>query len=416
MLKRTFCNRTFLQVSQLARFSPIKKFSQNVSNDQSIPLKKEGDIEKEREDPTCHSNEEKLKRLLDEAVTNDDSTDKNWATSPYPADTIIPQETEEARKPNIDPKETSVVIFPGQGTIKVGTIRKYLHFPGAKDIFEIANEILGYNLLKICLEGPQKKLDETKFNQPATVVSSLAALEKMREERPKVFETCVATAGYSVGELSSLIFSGAISLEDGIRLVAVRGEAMQEAANRISQGMLSVYCSPKVELPKLLKEAEAWAQDLGISEPVCKVSIYLCTQTKILAGNEAALNYIEKHGPKVGLSKIQRLPVSGAFHTTLMAPALKRFSQTLDQITFEQPRTTVYSNYTGNPYRHVTQIKKLLCKQIVSPVKWEQCMQKIFSRKETVGFPRTFDVGSNGRMKTILKLINLKAANSCIVV
>lgn len=291
-----------------------------------------------------------------------------------------------------------------------------MHFPEAKDIFEIANEILGYNLLKLCLEGPQKKLDETKFNQPATVVSSLAALEKIREERPKVFETCVATAGYSVGELSSLIFSGAISLENGIRLVAVRGEAMQEAANRISQGMLSVHCSPQADLQKLLKDAEAWAQDLGISEPVCKVSIYLCTQTKILAGNKAALDYIEKHGPNMGLSRIQRLPVSGAFHTKLMAPALKRFSQTLNQTTLEQPRTTVYSNYTGNPYGHVTQIKRLLCKQIVSPVKWEQCMQKLYNRSEKVGFPRTFDVGSNGRMKTILKLINAKAANSCIVV
>ncbi|KAK2576310.1 hypothetical protein KPH14_005674 [Odynerus spinipes] len=415
MFKRALCNKTFLQASSLARFSRINKFSQNTPSDENASLKKE-ETATEKEHGDFRSNEEELSRLLNEAATYSDANDKSWATTPYPADAPVSVEKQEIEVPKIDPREMSIVIFPGQGTIKVGAVKKYLHFPGAKDIFKIANEILGYNLLKLCLEGPQQKLDETKFNQPATVVSSLAALEKIREERPKVFETCAATAGYSVGELSALIFSGAISLEDGIRLVAIRGNAMQVASDKMPQGMLSVYCTPKAELSQLLKDAEAWARDLGVPDPVCRVSIYLCTQSKILAGNEEALKYIEKNAQSMGLSKLQRLPVSGAFHTPLMQPALKKFSEALREVTLEKPRTAVYSNCTGRPYENVQRIKKLLVKQIVTPVKWEQCMQRMYARPEDDHFPRTFDVGSSGRMKTILKLINAKAADSCVVV
>lgn len=417
IFKRAFCDKTFLQVSNLVRFSRVNKFSRNTPSDENTISEKDKEAsEKIKGNSVNNFTEEELKRLLDESSTYSDADDKSWATTPYPADIPIPTDKKDVSSHKIDPKDMSVVIFPGQGTIKVGAVQKYLQFPGAKDIFDIANEILGYNLLKLCLQGPQEKLNETKYNQPATVVSSLAALEKLREERPKVFETCVATAGYSVGELSALIFSGAISLEDGIRLVAVRGNSMQVASQKTPQGMLSVHCSPKAQLPQLLKDAEAWAQDTGVSDPVCRISIYLCTENKIIAGNEEALKYVEKNAKNMGLYKLQRLPVSGAFHTPLMEPALKKFYEALSAIQLEQPRTTVYSNFTGRPYPNVERIKKLLLKQIISPVKWEQSMQKIYSRSSSTQFPRSFDVGSSGRMKTILKLINAKAANSCIVV
>ncbi|XP_035734610.1 probable malonyl-CoA-acyl carrier protein transacylase, mitochondrial [Vespa mandarinia] len=417
MFKRVFCDRILLQLSGLYRFNCINKFSQKISNDQEIILNN-GIItnEKKYNDSNNTSNEEELKRLLKEAATYSDANDKNWATNPYPANAPTSVEEKKIDIPKVDPTERSIVLFPGQGTLKVGAVRKYLRFPGAKDIFELANEILKYDLLKICLNGPQEKLDQTKFNQPATVVSSLAALEQLREDRPKVFETCIATAGYSVGELSALIFSGAISFEDGIRLVAVRGNMMQMASDKISQGMLSVYCPPQIKLSKILQDATAWARDLGVPDPLCKVSVFLYTQSKIIAGNEEALQYIEKNANVVGLQKLRRLPVSGAFHTPLMLPAIKKFHEVLREITLEEPRTKVYSNYSGRPYRNSRSIKNLLIKQIISPVKWEQCMQGIYKRPEGTPFPRTFDVGSSGRMKTILKLINAKAAEFCIVI
>lgn len=144
------------------------------------------------------------------------------------------------------------------------------------------------------------------------------------------------------------------------------------------------------------------------------MAIYLYTQTKILAGNTVALQYIEKNAEKYKLRKLTRLPVSGAFHTKLMQPALKSFGKILSTVELDNPRCQVYSNYKAHPYRNSNLVKKYLLRQIISPVKWEQSMQLIYNRPPETGFPRTFDVGSGGRMATILKLINAKAHDRCI--
>lgn len=147
-----------------------------------------------------------------------------------------------------------------------------------------------------------------------------------------------------------------------------------------------------------------------------RVAIYLYTQTKILAGNAEALDYIQKNADKYGLSKLTKLPVSGAFHTSLMEPALKSFGKMLYELELDHPRCKVYSNYKGYQHSNKILIKKYLLKQIVSPVRWEQCMQYVYHRKVGMAYPRTFDVGSGGRMSTILKLINAKAHSHCISV
>ncbi|XP_012533104.1 probable malonyl-CoA-acyl carrier protein transacylase, mitochondrial [Monomorium pharaonis] len=361
------------------------------------------------------SGEENVSRLLKEAATYSDAKNTDWATSPYPAGAPTSVE-DEIVKPKIDPLDTCIVLFPGQGTIKVGRVQKYLRFPQARELFEMANEILDYNLLKLCLNGPQETLDQTRYNQPATVVSSLAALEQLREERPRVFETCKAAAGYSVGELTALIFSGALSFEDGIRLVSVRGAAMQYASDKFPQGMLSVHCTPQAAISEACKDAQKWAQDCGVEMPVCQVAIYLYTQSKILAGNIQALEYLEQNAKKYGLSKLTRLPVSGAFHTKLMEPALKSFGKMLHTLEFNDFRCQVYSNFKAHPYGNPALIRRYLLKQIVSPVKWEQTIQMLYNRPAETAFPRTFDVGSGGRMSTILKLINAKAHEHCIAV
>ncbi|XP_015434714.1 PREDICTED: probable malonyl-CoA-acyl carrier protein transacylase, mitochondrial [Dufourea novaeangliae] len=358
-------------------------------------------------------NTKHIEQLLNESATYKDINNNEWATTPYPADVKSPIEE---KKPRIDPKDTCVLLFPGQGTIKVGMIKQYIHIPDARDLFEIANEILNYDLLKICLNGPQEKLDRTEFNQAATVVSSLAALEKLRERNPNAFNTCIATAGYSVGEITALILSGAITFEDGIRLVCVRGKAMQFASDRVPQGMLSVTCTPKAQLHKACTDAKQWAIEMGVQEPVCSVAIFMHTERKILAGNIEALQYIENNQKELGFSNVTRLPVSGAFHTPLMQPSLKSISEMLNSVSINEPRCQVYSNYKAQPYTNLRFMKKYILKQIISPIKWEQCMQSIYNRPPDTPFPKTYDVGSTGRMRTILKLINLKASQSCIVI
>lgn len=257
-------------LSRLLSLCRINKFSDSAStkNSDASSHAEQSRDEAHASDAEVHSGEENVSRLLKDAASYIDAQDTSWATSPYPSGSPTSVE-EESAKPQIDPLEKCVVLFPGQGTIRVGSVKRYLRFPQAKELFEIANEILDYDLLELCLHGPQEKLDQTRYNQVATVVISLAALEKLREERPKVFETCVATAGYSIGELTSLIFSGALSFEDGIRLVSVRGTAMQYAADKSPQGMLSVYCTPEAKLLEACNNAQKWAQDAGIADPVC---------------------------------------------------------------------------------------------------------------------------------------------------
>lgn len=162
-------------------------------------------------------------------------------------------------------------MFPNvAGTLKVGKIREYLMYPRVKDMFEIANEALGYDILKICEFGPQKLLNRTEYNQPATVLTSLAAVEKLQEERPLAIDNCVNAAGYSVGEIAALIFAGAINFESGIRLVGVRAAAMQQASELQPQGMISVFCTPEARTGQITMEAEKWARDLGVQVPVCR--------------------------------------------------------------------------------------------------------------------------------------------------
>nr|XP_042913651.1 probable malonyl-CoA-acyl carrier protein transacylase, mitochondrial [Parasteatoda tepidariorum] len=116
---------------------------------------------------------------------------------------------------NVNPRETSVLLFPGQGSQFVGMGKSLLSYPNVKDMFECASEILRYNLLDLCINGPQDMLNMTVHSQVAVVVTSLAAVEKLRAESPKAIENCAATAGFSVGEYSALVFSGALEFEHG---------------------------------------------------------------------------------------------------------------------------------------------------------------------------------------------------------
>ncbi|KAK1117632.1 hypothetical protein K0M31_015805 [Melipona bicolor] len=395
-------------------WSRINQISNDYVKDESSNSEASNTDRSKQDSSQCSYKTQEVLHLLEKAATFESVKDKNWMTTPYPKN--IPLNYNEDTKSSINPKNTSVLLFPGQGTIKVGMVKKYMNYPGAKKLFEITNEITNYDLLKLCLNGPQKELNRTEFNQAATVVSSLVALEKIRAEDPKVFETCVATAGYSVGEITALILSGIITFEDGIRLAWTRGKAMQHASNLVPQGMLSVVYTPKTQLSKVCTEAENWARDMGIENPICRTAIFLCSERKIIAGNVEALDYLENHKTQFGLTKMSRLPVSGAFHTPLMEPALKAIAKILGSIEINEPRCKVYSNYKAVPYTDLRYVKKYILKQTVSPIRWEQCLQHIYNRPDGTPFPQTYDIGSDGRMKTILKLVNAKASRSCTVI
>lgn len=171
---------------------------------------------------SCNQNNKvsPLKKALEDASSFDDvhpsNVQQKWATMPYPAGTNTMKKDDQFKESKLDPRDNSIILFPGQGSQYVGMAKNLLKFPMAKELFELANYILKYDLTKICMNGPKEMLDQTKYCQPAIMVTSLAAIEKLKEERPSAIENCVATAGFSLGEITALVFAGALEFERGI--------------------------------------------------------------------------------------------------------------------------------------------------------------------------------------------------------
>ncbi|XP_037722842.1 probable malonyl-CoA-acyl carrier protein transacylase, mitochondrial [Drosophila subpulchrella] len=317
-------------------------------------------------------------------------------------------------RPTIDPKETSVMLFPGQGTQYVGMGKELLRFPGARRIFELANEVLKYDLLKICLEGPREKLNRTEHAQLAVMVSSLAALEQLREERPKAIETCVAAAGFSLGEITALVYADALPFDKALRLVQVRATAMQAACDQAAGAMAMTIYGPDTNLGEACARAQQWCLDKGVESPYCGVANYMYPHCKVVAGNVEALEFLEQNAKALKIRRMKRLAVSGAFHTPLMQSAVEPFTKALKSVRLQDPVIRVYSNVDGKPYRHAKHILTQLPKQIVRPVKWEQTLHEMYERKQGVDFPRTFECGPGKGLVQVLEKVNAKAAQSSI--
>lgn len=321
------------------------------------------------------------------------------------------------------------------GTQFVGMGRDLLNFPLVKEMYELASSILGYNLLSLCLDGPKNTLDQTLFCQPAILVTSLASLEKLKALSPEAVENCVGTAGFSVGELAALVFSKAITFENGMRtslchaynlktlskpffclavkLVKIRAEAMQLASEVTPSGMMTVFYGPDSNLKKACEQARLHCRSLGIEHIDCAVANYLYPDCKVIAGNLEALEYVSKHAGDFKLKRLKRLPVSGAFHTKLMEPATAVLRKALKTIPISQPIIPVHSNVDGKRYKNADHIKKFLPRQVTSPVYWEQTMHILYERSKNQGFPKTYECGPGRSLRAILAKVNAKAAQHC---
>jgi len=339
-----------------------------------------------------------------------------WTTPTYPRDVYRRMQSSRAVRPSIDPKETCIILFPGQGVQYVGMGKNLLGYPNVRRIYDTASEILGYDLLDVCLHGPKEKLSQTACCQPAIVATSLAALEKLKDESPHIVASTIATAGFSVGEITALIFSGTFSFTDGMKLVRIRAEAMQGASEMEAGGMLTVFYGADGRIGYACQAAVEWCKKKGLHDPQCNVANYLYPGCKVIAGNEEALKFVAMNAKDFGIRRMKRLSVSGAFHTNLMLPAHDAFKDALDAIHVNEPAISVHSNVDGRRYRNADHIRRQLPKQISSPVKWEQILHVLYERGVGTSFPRTYECGPGSSLKAILHKVNAKAGDHTVCV
>ncbi|NWU94346.1 FABD protein, partial [Upupa epops] len=225
----------------------------------------------------------------------------------------------------------------------------------------------------------------------------------------QVVESCVAAAGYSVGEFAALVFAGALGFAEALYAVKVRAEAMQKASEAVPSGMLSVIGRREANYRFACLEARKHCESLGIESPVCAVSNYLFPDSRVIAGHLQALQFLQENARRYHFARTKLLPVSGAFHTRLMEPAVEPLAEVLQSIEIQKPLLCVYSNVNGKKYMHPEHVRKLLVKQVVSPVLWEQTMHSVYQRKQGTEFPYTYEVGPGGQLGAALKKCNLKA-------
>jgi [acyl-carrier-protein] S-malonyltransferase len=289
-------------------------------------------------------------------------------------------------------------LFPGQGAQTVGMAGVLCQsLPAAKSLFDRAATILGFDLLTVCVNGPADRLNATDVSQPAIFVASLAALEQLRATEPDAFSEVVAAAGLSLGEYTALVYAGAMTFEDGLRVVQARGRAMQAAAEASPSGMVSVLGLDIPDIEVLLSEAR--------SAGTLEIANYLCPGNTALSGALPAIERIEQLAAEKGGIRTVRLAVAGAFHTDLMKPADLRLAEALRAAAINPPVVPVWSNVDANPHTDPAEIRALLVRQVVSPVRWEETVRGLLA----AGVERFYEIGPGRVLAGLLKRVNRKA-------
>jgi len=289
-------------------------------------------------------------------------------------------------------------LFPGQGAQTVGMARDLVaNVPASKAMFDQASEVLGYDLAELCISGPAESLNTTDHSQPAIFVASLAALEALKQENAELVESCTATAGLSLGEYTALVFAGVMSFEDGLRVVQERGLAMQAAAELTQSGMVSVVGLETEQVESIVDQVCQEGEILQLAN-------YLCPGNIVVSGHSDACARIEGPAGEAGARMVMPLAVAGAFHTPLMQPAVERLTAVLENVTLQSPRLPVVSNVDAQTHTDPEEIRQLLVQQVVSPVRWEDSMNKLL----TDGTEQFYEIGPGRVLRGLLKRIARK--------
>lgn len=231
-------------------------------------------------------------------------------------------------------------------------------------VFERADAVLGFPLSRLCFRGPLEELTRTDVAQPAIYACSLAVLAALEERLGAPLQPLLA-AGLSLGEYTALAAADALDFADGLRLVRLRGEAMQAASEALPSGMTSVLGLDRARLERLCAEVAA---ETG---KICQVANLNAPAMTVASGETEALDLLEARAAAAGARRATRLAVAGAFHSEVMRPAARRLRAALEAVEFRPPRCPVWQNATGRPESDPAALRENLAAQLTAPVLWE---------------------------------------------
>lgn len=271
--------------------------------------------------------------------------------------------------------------------------------PASQKVYDEAREVLGFDLLELCLSGPAEQLNRTEFSQPALYVHSLAALGYLTEQRPELWTSVQSVAGLSLGEFTAITAAGGLTFADGLKLVHTRGLAMQAAADQVASGMSSIIGLEADKLREVCREASSELEFVEVANLLCPGNI-------AISGHLSSVQRAETAAVAAGAMKAVRLAVAGAFHTALMQPAVGRLSEALSRADFRSTRVPVYSNVDAAPHTDPEELRGLLARQIVTPVLWEDTLRNLLA----AGHDTFIEVGAGKVLAGTLKRVERKAA------
>lgn len=281
-------------------------------------------------------------------------------------------------------------VFPGQGAQSVGMGKDlYENVPEAKALFEQANEILGFRITDIMFGGTADELKQTKVTQPAVFLHSVI-LAKVLGVKPD------AVAGHSLGEFSALVVSGAVSFEDGLRLVSKRAMAMQKCCENRPGGMAAILGLDDAVVEQACADIDG----------VVVAANYNCPGQLVISGADEAVDAACARLKEAGARRALRLPVGGAFHSPLMEDARAELEQAIAEVEFHTPVCPIYQNVDAQPQTDPEKIKANLIAQLTAPVRWTQIVRNMLAD----GVTEFTELGPGNVLQGLIKKVDAEAA------
>ena len=295
----------------------------------------------------------------------------------------------------VEDTRKTALLFPGQGAQYTGMGKDfYEQFTEAREVFNKANETLGFDLASLCFQGKQEELNKTSICQPAILVTSIAILEVLKKNLSMQIETCRAACGLSLGEYTAHVAAGSMTFTDGVRLVYKRGLFMQETCNANPGGMVSVIGLEDEKVEQICNEMKS----LGI---ICAAN-YNSPGQVVISGEKPVLEKASLLAKERGARMVVPLKVDGAFHSDLMSPASSKLSRELESTPISKPNIPVVANIHAHYVREPGEIKASLAKQLNSPVRWHQSVSMLIRD----GFNHFYEIGPGKSLSGLMKRID----------